>query len=43
MRLIDYVKFGFGFYVGYESAKKVVSIGKELYPLLKDRIKKGYC
>lgn len=43
MRLIDYVKFGFGFYIGYETAKEISKVVKEMYPVVKDRIKKGYC
>lgn len=42
MRLIDYVKFGFGFYIGYETAKELSEKVKEIYPIVKDRFKKGY-
>lgn len=42
MKIFDSIKFGFGFYIGYEAAKKAKGIVKELYPVIKDRFKKGY-
>lgn len=43
MKFIEYVKFGFGFYVGYEVGKKLTEVVKEVYPVIKERFKKGYC
>ena len=43
MKLTDYIKFGFGFYIGYEAAKKFTNVVKETYPVVKERFKKGYC
>ena len=42
MKLIDSIKFGFGFFIGYEAAKKAKCVIKEIYPVLKERFKKGY-
>lgn len=43
MKLMDCIKFGFGFYVGYETAKEISKVVKEVYPILKKRIKEGHC
>lgn len=40
--LSDYFKLGFGFYLGYETAKKVSDIVKEIYPIIKDRLTGKY-
>lgn len=42
MKLFDYIKFGFGFYIGYETAKKVKDVVKETYPVVIEKFKKGY-
>lgn len=41
-KLIEYVKLGFGFYIGYEIAKALNETSGEAYSLLKKRIEKGY-
>lgn len=41
-RLIDCIKLGFGFFIGYEAAKALNEIAGETYTILKERIKKGY-
>lgn len=43
MRMMDYVKFGFGFFIGYETAKTLNEIVGEIYPVIKAKFKKGYC
>lgn len=43
MKIFSAVKLGFGFYVGYEIAKCLNEILGEVYPLIKKRIKNGYC
>lgn len=40
--LSDYFKLGFGFYLGYEAAKKVSEIAKEIYPIIKNRLAGKY-
>lgn len=42
VRLIDYIKLGFGFFIGYEVAKNLNEIAGEIYKVAKERIKKGY-
>lgn len=42
MKLFDSIKFGFGFYIGYELAKSINDNLKEMYPVIKARIEKGY-
>lgn len=37
----EYIKFGMGFFVGYELAKAINEIAGEVYTIVKDRIKKG--
>ncbi len=39
----EYIKFGFGFYFGYEIAKTLNEIAGETYKLLKNRVKNGSC
>lgn len=43
MKIFSAVKLGFGFYIGYEVAKCLNGVLGEVYPLIKERIKKGYC
>lgn len=43
MKLLDSIKLGFGFYVGYEIASKCNEILGEIYPIIKERLKNGYC
>ena len=38
----EYIKFGFGFFFGYELAKTLNEIAGETYLLIKKRIEKGY-
>lgn len=42
MKLIESIKFGFGFCIGYEFGKIVIETAKEVYPAVKKRIKQGY-
>ena len=39
----EYIKFGFGFFIGYELAKTANEIGGEVCKILKKRIKEGTC
>ena len=39
---MEYFKFGFCFYVGYEVAKKLNEVLGVVYPKVKEHIKKGY-
>lgn len=43
MRLVDVIKFGFGFYVGYEIAKNLDDIAGTLYKAFKNRVQNGSC
>lgn len=43
MKLKDYIKAGFGFYIGYEIAKSLDDVGGEIFKLIKKRIKDGHC
>lgn len=38
----EYFKFGFGFFIGYEVAKKLNQIAGETWIIVKKRIEKGY-
>lgn len=38
----EYFKFGFGFFIGYEVAKKLNEIAGEAWLMAKKRIEKGY-
>ncbi len=40
-KLKDYIKLGFGFFIGYEVAKKLNEIAGEIYVIAKERITKG--
>lgn len=40
-KMKDYIKFGIGFYIGYEVAKTLNSIAGEVYTIAKKRIKNG--
>lgn len=42
IRLIDCIKIGVGFFIGYEIAKNTNEIAGEVYNIVKERIKKGY-
>lgn len=42
MKLFDCIKIGFGFFIGYETAKTLNEILGEVYPAFKKRIQKGY-
>lgn len=42
IRLIDCIKLGVGFFIGYEVAKNLNEIAGETYKIVKERIKKGY-
>lgn len=42
VRLIDCIKLGFGFFIGYEVTKNLNEIAGEVYKVAKERIKKGY-
>lgn len=42
IRLIDCIKIGVGFFIGYEMAKNTNEIAGEIYKIAKERIKKGY-
>ncbi len=42
VRLIDCIKLGFGFFIGYEVAKKLNEVAGEIYTVAKERITKGY-
>lgn len=42
MRLIDCIKIGFGFFIGYEVAKNLNDISGQVYKMFKKRIKDGY-
>ena len=42
VRLIDCIKLGFGFFIGYEVAKNLNEIVGEVYKVAKERITKGY-
>lgn len=37
----EYLKFGFGFYFGYEIAKQLNKTAGEIYTIFKERIEKG--
>lgn len=37
MKLKDYIKFGFGFYIGYEIARNLDSLGGEIFKMIKNR------
>ena len=39
----EYFKFGFGFFLGYEVAKKLNETLGVIYPIVKKRIKEGSC
>lgn len=39
----EYVKFGFGFFIGYEVAKTLNETLGEIWPIIKKRIKEGSC
>lgn len=41
--MIEYIKFGFGFYFGYELAKALNEVAGEVYKVAKKRIKTGSC
>ena len=43
MKLRDYIKLGFGFYIGYELARNMDDLAAEVYKIVKKRIKDGYC
>ena len=43
IKVRDFIKLGFGFYLGYELAKTINDIGGEYCKLLLERIKKGSC
>lgn len=36
------IKLGFGFFIGYEVAKKLTEALGVVYPIVKKRIKEGY-
>lgn len=38
----EYVKFGFGFFIGYELARSINEWGSNAIKVLVERIKKGY-
>lgn len=40
--LKEYVKLGFGFYIGYETAKALDDILGEIFLNVKKRLEKGY-
>ena len=42
VRIIDCIKIGFGFYIGYEIAKSLDKPFRESCKLFRDRIKNGY-
>lgn len=42
MKIKDGIKFGFGFYIGYEIARNLDSLAAEVYKMIKNRIEKGY-
>ncbi len=42
IKLIDCIKIGFGFFIGYEVAKNLNEIAGETYQILKKRVKQGY-
>ena len=42
VRLIDCIKLGCGFFIGYEVAKNLNEIAGEVYKVAKERITKGY-
>ena len=42
MKIIDGIKVGFGIYIGRKIAKTLSEVLAEIYPLLKERLKKGY-
>ena len=39
----EFIKFGFGFYIGYEMAKVTKEIVTEAIDILKKRVKDGTC
>lgn len=41
MKLITAIKFGFGFYIGYELAKTIYKVLGETYILLKEKDKEN--
>lgn len=43
MKFLEYVKLGFGLFIGYELAKSANEIAGEVYTILKKRIKEGSC
>lgn len=43
MKIRDGIKFGFGFFIGYEIAKNLDELAAEVYKIIKKRIKNGYC
>ena len=38
----EYIKLGFGFFIGYEVAKTLNEAAGEVYTIIKNRIKNGY-
>lgn len=42
MKLFDFIKLGFGFYIGYEVAKSIDKILGITTTQFKDRVEKGY-
>lgn len=42
MKFTDYVKLGFGFYVGYELAKAARDVAGDVVDVIKKRIRNGY-
>ena len=38
----EYIKFGFGFFIGYEIAKTLNEIAGESIKLFKQRLERGY-
>lgn len=43
MKFVECIKFGIGFFIGYEFAKVANEVAKEAYVIARKRIKDGAC